>query len=174
VSQKSAKRNALIGKRKAPGGGRRKILIAIGDAECVYTESQIWRLVKRLQAQAEWEVTCVTTDEATRKAAADQGVQSTVIRLTPRQAKWDEQLATVNELISKTSDIVIPGTQLPFSTHGTRQFRVPCFFWGQPAISLNVDLVIVPLMRGPQHVECVDSTPLSCASAAQGIDSRLQ
>ena len=158
MSQKSAKRNALIGKHKAPGGGRRKILIAIGDAECVYTESRIWRLVKRLQAQAEWEVTCVTTDEATRKAAADQGVQSTVIRLTPRQAKWDEQLATVNELISKTSDIVIPGTQLPFSKPmALDEFRGAMLLFGaQPAIGLNVDLVIVPLM-------CVDHNTLNAS-----------
>ena len=159
MSQKKRKLNQLNVKPASPPvSARPRILFAIGDAECFYTENQIWRLAKRLQAQAEWEVTCVTVDEAMRKAAADKGVQSAVIPLTPRQAKWDEQLATVNELINKTSDIIIQGTQLPICKPiALDEFRGAMLLFGaQPNLGLNVDLVIVPLM-------CVDNNSLNAS-----------
>ncbi len=92
---------------------RRRILFAIGDAECLYTEGRIWRLVQRLQAQQEWEVASVTSDESVRKVASDFGVESALLPLLPRRAIADEQLTMVNELINKTADIVIQGTRLP-------------------------------------------------------------
>lgn len=159
MGQKSRKRNHLNGKStEGPRGARPRILFPIGDAECFYTDNQIWRLAKRLQALPEWEVTCVTSDDTMRKVAADKGVQSAVMPLTPRQAKWDEQLVAVNELISKTSDIVIPGTRLSFCRPiALDEFRGSMLLFGaRPDLGLNVDLVIVPLM-------CVDNNSLNAS-----------
>jgi hypothetical protein len=170
VAHKPKKRNSLNGQlASGPRVVRPRILFPIGDAECFYTDNHIWRLAKRLQDQSEWEVTCVTTDEAMRKMAADKGVQSAVLPLTPRQAKWDEQLVTVNELISTTSDIVIPGTALPFCKPiALDEFRGAMLLFGaQPDLGLNVDLVIVPLM-------CVDNNSLNASGVYTYITAQAR
>lgn len=170
MAQKHRKRNHLNGELTGMArSARPRVLFAVGDAECSYTENQIWRLAKRLQTQGEWEVTCVTSDDTMRKAAADHGVQSLVMPQTPRQAKWDEQLAMVNELISKTSDIVIPGTQLPFCRPiALDEFRGSMLLFGaQPNLGLNVDLVIVPLM-------CVDNNSLKASGLYTTITAQAR
>ncbi len=159
VAKKTRKRNPCREKSPAaPGGVRPRILFVVGDADCLYTESRIWRLVQRFQARPEWKILSVTSDEAVRKAAASFGVESAVIPLVPRRAVANEQLAMVNELINKTEDIFIPGTRLPlWKTIAPDEFRGSMVLFGaQPALRLNVDLVIVPLM-------CVDNNSLNAS-----------
>jgi hypothetical protein len=159
LTKTSANRQHLNGKSAQRAGGTRyRILLAIGDAETFYTEQRIWRLVQQLHARADLEVISATSDEAVRKVAADFGVQAALIPLKPRRTTWDDQLSTVNELISTTADIIIPGSQLPlWKSIAPDEFRGSMLLFGaRPELSLNVDLVIVPLM-------CVDSNTLTSA-----------
>jgi hypothetical protein len=143
--------------------------MAIGDAETFYTEQRIWRLAQQLQARPEFEVLSVTSDEAVRKIAADFGIQTALVPLQARRTTWDDQLSTVNELISATADIVIPGSQLPlWKSIAPDEFRGSMLLFGaRPDLSLNVDLVIVPLM-------CVDSNTLKSAGLYTVIVSQAR
>jgi hypothetical protein len=159
VSGKTRKRNQPAPETKpGPGTARPRVLFAVGDADCLYSENRIWRLVKRLQEQNEWEVISVTSDESVRKTAAEMGIPIALVPLAPRQPTWDEQLATVNELINKTADIVIPGSRLPlWKPLAPDEFRGSMVLFGaQPDLSIDVDLAIVPLM-------CVDNNTLTAS-----------
>jgi hypothetical protein len=140
------------------GGTRHRILFAIGDAETLYTGQRIWRLAQQLQGHPDFEVISATSEEPVRKIAADFGVQAALIPFQARRTTWNDQLSTVNELISATSDIIIPGSQLPlWKSIAPDEFRGSMLLFGaRPDLSLNVDLVIVPLM-------CVDSNTLTAS-----------
>jgi hypothetical protein len=157
MSAKTRKRNHPAQEAK-PASARARVLFAAGDADCLYSENRVWRLIKRLQEQNQWEVISVTSDETVRKTAADLGIPVALIPLAPRQPTWDEQLATINELINKTADIVIPGSRLPlWKPLAPDEFRGSMVLFGaQPDLGINVDLVIVPLM-------CVDNNTLTAS-----------
>jgi hypothetical protein len=87
------------------------------------------------------------------------GIPTALIPLAPRQPTWDDQLATTNELINKTADIVIPGSRLPlWKPLAPDEFRGSMVLFGaQPDLGINVDLVIAPLM-------CVDNNTLNASA----------
>jgi hypothetical protein len=162
------KRQLSGGKTAArPSGRRDRILFAIGDAETFYTEQRIWRLVQRLQVRPDCEVISVTSDEPVRKIAADYGVRTALVPLAPRPMTWDDQLSTMNELIRTTADIVISGTQLPlWKPLAPDEFRGSMILFGaKPDLTLNVDVVVVPLMGVDNNT--LNSSGLYTAIVAQ-------
>ncbi len=156
MGKKFAKRNGVNEKPSvALDHTRPRILFAVGDAECFYTEGQIWRLIKILKARGEWDVLSVTSDDFVRKSALEAGIENALIPLSTRRPNWDDQLSTMNELINKTADLIIPGTQLPlWKPLAPDEFRGSMLLFGaEPKLGFNLDLVIVPLM-------CVDNNSL--------------
>jgi hypothetical protein len=127
---------------------RLRVLFAIGDADDGYTDGKIWRLARRLREQTGCDVIVVTHDQEIATKGEKVGLPVWLVPVESPGVSTEERLKTANELINTTADLCIPGSNL----HLWRLLALDDFvgslllFGARPTISLEADLVIVPLM----------------------------
>ncbi len=125
-----------------------RILFAVGDADDAYTESKLWRLVRRLQAQTGYEVIGVTTDQETAASGEKLGLEVRCIPITPGQVTVEQRIQAASDLIEVTADVLVPTSKLfLWKVLALDDFVGSLQLYGaQPSASIDADLVIMPLM----------------------------
>lgn len=148
---------------------RPRILFAVGDADHLYTEGKIWRLVRRLQDHTGWEVVGVTNDQEAGKTGKEAGVQVWHVEIESPGVSVEQRLQTTDAMIRETADILIPGSTLPlWKVIGLDDFLASLHLFGaQPSTPLEADLVIVPLM-------CIDNNTKSTSGLYTWLVSRAR
>ncbi|MBI3304568.1 MAG: hypothetical protein HYZ72_21095 [Deltaproteobacteria bacterium] len=129
-------------------GSRPRVLFAVGDAECVYTEGKIWRLVHRLRNQSSWDIVGVTNDKETAEKGEKLGLPVWHLEISSPGVSEEERLWATDKIIRETADLVIPGSDLPLcKVLALDDFAGSLSLLGaQPSVPLEADLLIVPLM----------------------------
>jgi hypothetical protein len=137
---------------------RPRVLFAVGDADYGYSEGKIWRLAARVKEQTGWNVVAYTHDDEALHAARKHGLNAELVTIESPGVTVDERLQATDEMIRETAHVVIPGTQLPlWKVLAMDDFLASLHLFGaQPAIGLEADAVVVPIM-------CIDNnTKASC------------
>jgi hypothetical protein len=125
-----------------------RILFAIADADLAYTERRIWRLATRLKAQTGWQIVALTQDNGAAEAAKSHKLESQLVKIEPAPVTVNDRLLATDGMIRETADIMIPGSQLPlWKVLAMDDFLASLQLFGAyPKVSLNGDLLIVPMM----------------------------
>lgn len=133
-------------------GKRPRVLFAVGDAESAYTEGKLWRLVHRLREQTGYEVVGVTQEKEAAKEGERQGLQVWYLDIPSPGVSVEERLQATNQMIHETSELMIPGFDLPlWKILAMDDFVGSLLLYGaQPSVTLEADLIVVPIM-------CVDN-----------------
>lgn len=137
----------LVSQAKKP-----RILFAVGDADDAYTEGKLWRLVRRLKDQSDFDVIAVTADQETAARGEKLGLEVLLVPISPGEITVEDRIRAAGELIDVMADLRVPGSDLFL----WKVFALDDFvgslqlFGAQPFQAIDADLVIMPLM-------CIDN-----------------
>jgi hypothetical protein len=127
---------------------RRRIVLAVGDADFGYTEGKIWRLARHLQEQTGWDVVALTHDREALEDARNKKLAAEYVAIESPGVSVRDRLLATDEMIRETARIDIPGSDLPlWKVLAMDDFLCSLQLFGaQPSCPLEADAVIVPLM----------------------------
>jgi hypothetical protein len=156
-----------------PGKNGPRVLFAIGDAECTYSEGKIWRLARRLKDLSGWDLLVVTNDKERAAEGERLGLQVWSVDIAPQMISEEERLLATDILIRQTADLTIPGSELPLcKVLALDDFAGSLTLWGAlPSTPIEADLIIMPMMGVDNNTKggCGLYTWIAAQASAQGI-----
>jgi hypothetical protein len=167
------KSESVQGVQPRSGKPHPRVLFAVGDAECVYSEGKIWRLVRRLKDLSGWDIVAVTNDEERAKEGERLGLHVWSVDIAPRTISEEERLLATDLIIRRTEDLMISGSDLPLcKVLALDDFAGSLTLWGAlPSTEVEADLIIMPMMGVDNNTKggCGLYTWLAAQAHAKGI-----
>ena len=127
---------------------QRKVLFAVGDADCGYSENKIWTLGERLAAQSGCRVVALSHSKEALEGARKVKLPTEWVAIDPKPVTVMDRLRATDAMIRETADVLIPGSRLPlWKVLAMDDFLASLQLFGaQPAGALSGDALVVPLM----------------------------
>ncbi len=172
--QRQGKQKERLATGQTPAGvNRPRILFAVGDAECAYSEGKIWRLARRLKDLSGWDILMVTNDREKAAEGERLGLRVWQVDISPRMISEEERLLATDIIIRQSADLAIPGSELPLcKVLALDDFAGSLTLWGAlPPTQIDADLIIMPMMGVDNNTKggCGLYTWLAAQASAKGI-----
>lgn len=125
-----------------------KVIIAVGDADAIYSEKSIWGLPQRLVERG-IEVTALTTDEVSVDDVKKAPFKIEKIEFPHHYVKIEDRVSNTSDMILEAQGIMLPGSDLPLWKILAMDDFVGSIMLLKEVFQdqkLDVDAVITPLM----------------------------